>query len=119
MMARKRDQTLIKFFLVMLLFFVAAQGEVLTVNAEPASVSFSCVAVQSMQADTQPMTNCPDIQSQIACSISCATPYAGVVNVSATSPLVLVSPQHDGYTPCLGRLAVAPEPFPPKFAVLS
>ncbi|MCY1557189.1 hypothetical protein D9M68_940200 [compost metagenome] len=118
-MARKRDKTLIKFLVALLLFFVAAHGGTLMVNAEPASVSLNCVATQNMQADTQPMAICPDIQSQIACSISCATPYAGVMTVSAASPLVLVSPQHDGYTPCLGRMAVAPEPFPPKFSALS
>lgn len=119
MITRRLDRTLSKLLIVLLLFFVAAHGGALMLNSEPANVSFNCMAAQGMQVDMQSTNLCPDIQNQITCSISCATPYAGVMKDSDEPLLTLVSPQHDCYAPFLGRLAVAPDPFPPKFASLS
>lgn len=119
MITRKLDKTLIKLVMVLLLFFVAAQSGVLMFKSEPSSVYLNCVAAQSMQAEYKADTCCPDIQSQVACSISCATPYAGPIAYPTESSLTLVSPQNFCYTPFLGRMAVAPDPFPPKITSLS
>lgn len=118
-MARRQDKTLIKLLMVLLLFFVAAQGEVLMFKSEPSSVSLNCAAAQSMQIDSHQADACPDIQSQIACSISCATPYAGPIAHPAEPSLTLASAQNYCYMPFRGRMAVAPDPFPPKIASLS
>lgn len=119
MRARKRDKTLIKLLVVLMLFFVAAQGGVLMFKSEPLGMSLNCTAAQSMQVDSNQTASCPDIQCQVACSISCATPYTGAIAHPSESSLDLVSPQNSCYTPFLGRMAVAPDPFPPKIANLS
>jgi len=119
-MTRKLDKTLIKLVMVLLLFFVATQSGVLMFKSEASSVSLNCVAAESMQTEySQADTCCPDIQSQVACSISCATPYAGPIAYPTGSSLTLVSPQNFCYAPFLGRMAVAPDPFPPKITSLS
>lgn len=118
-MARKWDKTLIKLFVVLMLFFVAAEGGVLMFKSEPSSISLNCATTQSMQVDSNQTATCPDIHSQIACSVSCATPYTVTIAHPAESSLSLVSPQNSCYTSFLGRMAVAPDPFPPKIANLS
>lgn len=115
---RRLDRTLIKLLMALLLLLVAAQGNASMFNSEPANSSLNCAVMQGMQPDTQADNSCPDIDDQIVCSISCAASYAGVITNTAVSPLALVSPQHDRYVSLLGRLAVAPDPFPPKLASL-
>lgn len=118
-MARSLDKTLIKLLMV-LLFLVMAEGGASLFKSEPSSVSLNCVATQGMQAEnSQADTCCPDIQSQVTCSISCAAPSMGPVAHIIESSLILVAPQNFCYTPFLGRMAVAPEPFPPKFTIFS
>ncbi|UVJ41895.1 hypothetical protein NVV94_14395 [Pseudomonas sp. LS1212] len=118
-MTRKLNKKLIKLLMVLLLFLVVAQSGVLMFKSESSIGSLDCVAAQSMQAEySQADTCCPNIQSQVACSMNCAIPYAGPIAYPTESSLTLISPQNFCYTPFLGRMAVAPEPFPPKITVL-
>lgn len=119
MVARRLDRTLIKLLMALLLFLGAAQGNASMFNSEPANSSLNCVVMQGMQPDPQADNLCPGIDDQIACSISCPAPYAVVITDTAESPFALVSPQHDCYVSLLGRMAVAPDPFPPKQSVLT
>ena len=119
-MARRRDRTLIKLLMALLLFLGAAHGSTLVFNAEPASSSLNCLIMQGMQAeaDTQVDSLCPYMDDQMSCSISCTASYAGAVTSIVDSSPAQTSPQHDYYTSLLGRMAVAPDPFPPKQSVL-
>lgn len=120
MMARRLDRTLIKFLMALLLFLGAAHGSTLVFNAEPASSSLNCQSMQGMQAeaDTQVDSLCPYMDDQMPCSISCTASYTGAVTSIVDSSPAQTSPPHDCYTSLLGRMAVAPDPFPPKQSVL-
>jgi len=106
--------------MALLLFLGAAHGSTLVFNAEPASSSLSCLVMQGAQAetDTQVDSLCPYMDDQMSCSIGCAASYIGAVTSNVDSSPAQTSPQHDFYTSLLGRMAVAPDPFPPKQFVL-
>jgi hypothetical protein len=120
-MARILDRTLIKLLMALLLFLVAVHGSTLAFNAELASSSLNCLVMQGMQAedDTQVDSFCPYMNDQMSCSISCTASYAGAVTSIVDSSPAQISPQHDYYTSILGRMAVAPDPYPPKFPALT
>lgn len=119
-MTRRRDRTLIKLLMALLLFLGAAHGSAQEFSSEPASSSLHCQVMQGMQAeaDTQMDSLCPYMDDQIPCPISCPASYTGAVTRIVDSSPAQTSPQHDYYTSLLGRMAVAPDPFPPKQSVL-
>lgn len=107
--------------MALLLFLGAAHGSTLVFNAEPASSSLNCLIMQGTPAetDTQVDSFCPYMDDQMSCSISCAASYTGAVTSIVDSSPAQISPQHDYYTSILGRMAVAPDPYPPKFPALT
>lgn len=119
MLTRRRDRTLLMLFMVLLMFFVAAQGGMFMRAHGPASVSINCIATWSMEADAAPAIACANINSQIGCSMSCASPYTGMIGSPTNITFASGSPQHDCPTPFLGRMVIAPDPYPPKLAALS
>nr|WP_181726066.1 hypothetical protein [Pseudomonas aeruginosa]QFX78653.1 hypothetical protein pNK546KPC_0443 [Pseudomonas aeruginosa]QHU24623.1 hypothetical protein [Pseudomonas aeruginosa] len=120
MMTRRRDRTLIKLLMALLLFMGAAHGSTQEFNPGSASSSLNCLVMQGMQTETDTQVGglCPYMDDQMSCSISCAASYTGAVTSIVDSSPVNTSPQHDYYTSLLGRMAVAPDPFPPKQTVL-
>ncbi|AMB87518.1 hypothetical protein AWM79_20365 [Pseudomonas agarici] len=119
--ARRGDRILIKLLMVLILYLGVAHGGPRELSAEPASSSVSCLVMQGVQAgvDMQVDNVCPHMDHQMSCSISCTASYLGAVTNIVDPASGLTSPQHDYYAFLLGRMAVAPDPFPPKQSVLS
>lgn len=119
MMAQKLDKTLIKLLMVLLFVVAAAHGQAWMSKSEPSNVSLNCPAAQTMLSESSGMNICPDMSNQVTCSINCSIPSTGAVTFLASIWHSLRSTEHDCYTTSLGRMPVAPEPFPPKYSSLS
>ncbi|WP_440785870.1 hypothetical protein [Pseudomonas sp. 22526] len=113
------DKTLIKLLMVLLFVVAAAHGQALMFQSEPSTVPLNCPAAQSMLAESSRMNICPDMSNQVTCSISCSIPSTGAVTFLISIWHTLKSSQYDCYTTSLGRMPVAPDPFPPKYSSLS
>ncbi|WP_191628319.1 hypothetical protein [Pseudomonas fluorescens] len=113
------DKTLIKLLMVLLFVLAAAHGQALMFKSEPSTVPLNCAAAQSMLAESSRMNICPDMSNQVTCSISCSIPSTGAVTFLVSIWHTLNSSPYDCYTTSLGRMPVAPDPFPPKYACLS
>lgn len=117
-MAQNLNKPLIKLLMV-LLFIAAAHGQILMFNSEPSNASLDCVAAQTMLSEASKVNICPDMQSNANCSITCSIPSTGAVTFFVSIWHALKSSQYDCYTTSLGRMPVAPDPFPSKLSRLS
>lgn len=118
-MAQNLDKTLIKLLMVLLLVVAAAHGQALMFRSEPSNTSLNCAAAQSMLSESSRMNICPDMSNQVTCSISCSIPSTGAVTFLVSIWHAFKSSPYDCYTTSLGRMLVAPDPFPPKHSSLS
>ena len=118
-MAQNLDKTLIKLLMVLLFVVAAAHGQALMFKSESSTAPLNCPAAQTMLAESSRVNICPDMSNQVTCSISCSIPSTGAVTFLVSIWHALKSSPYDCYTTLLGRMPVAPDPFPPKHSSLS